>query len=101
VCFAPGDDHPDTPVQVRQYVDGRLESSTVIPGRTRGPAVAENPALTDIVWLGRRLGPSGPRPDRFRGDLDELFIADRGLEPQEIVSLMHHNRLPSAALAAN
>lgn len=100
VCFAPGDDHPDTPVQVRQYVDGRLESSTVIPGRTRGPAVAENPALTDIVWLGRRLGPNGPRADRFRGDLDELFITDRGLEPQEIVSLMNDNRLPSAALAA-
>jgi len=100
VCFAPGDDQPDTPVQVRQYVDGRLESSTVMPGRTRGPAVAENAALTDIVWLGRRLGPTGPRPERFRGDLDELFIADRGLEPQEIVSLMNDNRLPATGLAA-
>ena len=87
-------------MQVRQYVDGRLESSTVMPGRTRGPAVAENPALADIVWLGRRLGPNGPRSERFRGDLDELFIADRGLEPQEIVSLMNDNRLPSTALAA-
>ena len=99
VCFAPGTDEQDTPVQVRQYVDGRLESSTVMPGRTRGPAVAENAALTDIVWLGRRLGPGGPRADRFRGDLDELFIIDRGLEPQEIVSLMNDNRLPSAVLA--
>ena len=100
VCFAPGTDEQDTPVQVRQYVDGRLESSTVMPGRTRGPAVAENDALTDIVWLGRRLGPGGPRADRFRGDLDELFIIDRGLEPQEIVSLMNDNRLPTALLAA-
>jgi ferric-dicitrate binding protein FerR (iron transport regulator) len=101
VIFAPGDDHPDTPVQVRQYVDGCLESSTVIPGRKRGPAVAENAALTDIVWLGRRLGPGGPLADRFRGDLDELFIVDRGLEPQEIVSLMNHNRLPASVVAAN
>ncbi len=100
VCFAPGTDNQDTPVQVRQYVDGRLESSTVMSGRTRGPAVAENAALTDIVWLGRRLGPGGPRADRFRGDLDELFIVDRGLEPQEIVSLMNDNRLPSGVLAA-
>ena len=36
----------------------------------------------------------------FRGDLDELFIADRSLEPREIVSLMVENRLPSATLAA-
>jgi hypothetical protein len=100
VIFSPGDDNPDTPVQVRQYVDGCLESSTVIAGRTRGPAVVENTALTDIVWLGRRIGPGGPLADRFRGDIDELFIADRGLEPQEIVSLMNQNRLPDATIAA-
>ena len=100
VCFSPGDEDPTVPVQVKQYVDGRLESSTIIPGKTRGPAVAENAALADLVWLGARLGATGPRQQRFRGDLDELFIADRGLEPQEIVSLMIENRLPSAILAA-
>jgi hypothetical protein len=56
--------------------------------------------LADIVWLGCRVGAGGPRVQRFRGDLDELFIADRGLEPQEIVSLMNDNRLPTATLAA-
>jgi hypothetical protein len=100
VSFAPGDDHPDTPVQVRQYVDGHLESSTILTSRVPGPAVEEDPALADIVWIGRRIGPGGPRAERFRGDLDELFIADRGLEPLEIVSLMNDNRLPNAALAA-
>ncbi len=100
VCFSPGDDDPTVPVQVKQYVDGRLESSTTIPGKRRGPAVVENVALADLVWLGARLGADGPRQQRFRGDLDELFIADRGLEPQEIVSLMNDNRLPSATLAA-
>jgi len=101
VCFSPGDESPDTPVQVRQYVDGCLESSTVIPGRRRAPAVGENAAMTDVVWLGRRISPAGPLADYFRGEIDELFIADRGLEPQEIVSLMNNNRLPNAAIAAH
>src|SRR5207237_226530 len=99
VCFAPGDEDPEIPVQVKQYVDGRLESSTIIPGKVRGPSVADNSWFADIVWLGCRLGTSGPRQNRFRGEIDELFIADRGLEPQEIVSLMNDNRLPVAGLA--
>lgn len=101
VCFSPGDDDPSVPVQVKQYVDGRLESSTIIPGKTRGPLVSGNPALADVVWIGARLGATGPRQQRFRGDLDELFIADRGLEPHEIVSLMVENHLPSAPLTAH
>lgn len=101
VCFTPGDEDPTVPVQVKQYVDGRLESSTIIPGKKRGPAMAENTALADLVWLGCRIGPTGLRPERFRGELDELFIADRGLEPQEIVSLMNENRLPHATLAVH
>ena len=97
VCFAPGDDRSDTPVQVRQYVDGHLESSIVVTSRVPGPAVPEDPSLADVVWIGRRLGPGGPRAERFRGDLDELFIADRGLEPTEIVALMNGNPLPMPA----
>ena len=100
VCFSPGDEDPTIPVQVKQYVDGRLESSTIIPGKTRGPAIAESSAAADTVWIGCRLGASGPRATRFRGELDELFIAERGLEPQEIVSLMNDNRLPPSTLAA-
>ena len=100
VCFTPGDEDPTVPVQVKQYVDGRLESSTIIPGKRRGPAVAENAAFADVVWFGCRMGPSGLRQERFRGELDELFIVDRGLEPQEIVSLMNENRLPNTAVAS-
>ena len=37
---------------------------------------------------------------RFRGEIDELFIADRGLEPNEIVALMKNNRLPSGTMLA-
>ena len=102
VMFAPGDE--TSPVQVRQYVDGRLESSTITPDAMRGEASTSNreamAQLTDVLWLGCRLGVDGLRKNRFRGDMDELFVADRGLEPTEIVSLMSDNRLPAAALAA-
>jgi hypothetical protein len=97
VCFAPGDD-PHVPVQVKQYIDGRLESSTIVPGTLHPVSLTGSAALMDVVWLGCRL--TGKQPERFRGELDELFIADRGLEPQEIVSLMNDNRLPVAGLAA-
>jgi hypothetical protein len=100
VCFAPGDEDPNIPVQAKQYVDGRLESSTIIPGKVRAPAVAESSVLADVVWLGARISPGGLRLNRFRGEIDELFIADRGLDPQEIVSLMNDNRLPSTSVAS-
>ena len=97
VYFAPGDD-PRAPVQVKQYIDGRLESSTIVRSPMHPMLGIGDTALTDYVWLGRRL--TGKQPERFRGELDELFIADRGLEPKEIVSLMNDNRLPVAGLAA-
>ncbi len=101
VCFDAGDDQDGSPVQVKQYVDGRLESSGIIPGQTRGPASAGNPALLDRVWLGCRLKVNGPQSQRFRGDVDELFIADRFLGPGEIVHLMRANEIPTADLAQN
>ena len=45
------------------------------------------------IWLGCRLGIDDVRNERFRGEVDELFIADRALEQQEIVRLMNNNRL--------
>ena len=89
--------------QVKLYLDGRLESNTVIPGKVRAaPMVASDvhgSALSDVLWLGCRLGANGQKRDRFRGEIDELFIADRGLEPQEIVSVMTDNRVPQTAVA--
>lgn len=99
VVITPSEDSA-IPVQVKQYVDGRLESSAIIPGKIRGPAAAANPGLNDIVWLGCRLGATGPRQERFRGELDELYIADRALAPQEIVQVMADNRVPAAVLAS-
>ena len=91
VVFSPGGDD-DAPVQVKQYVDGKLESSaTNPPGRSvrLSASKEESPAnLEDVVWLGCRLGPNGLKKDRFKGQIDELFITDRGLEPNEIVQVM-------------
>jgi hypothetical protein len=91
VIFLPGDD-PDAAVQVKQYVDGRLESNTVTPGPKLSIAAnisaTEEEAPGDTLWLGCRLGRSGPKRERFRGDIDELVIVDRGLEPAEVVALM-------------
>ncbi len=99
VFFAPGED-PEAPVQVKQYIDGRLESSTITltPNKVVRAPLTGDASLLDVVWLGCRL--TGKQPERFRGELDELFIADGALEPQEIVSLMNDNRLPVAGLAA-
>lgn len=96
--FFHASDEPSTPVQVKQYVDGRLESSTIVPN-TIGPKLGGDAAVLDVVWLGYRLTGAKQR-DRFRGEIDELFITDRALQPDEIVSLMKDNRLPSATLAS-
>jgi ferric-dicitrate binding protein FerR (iron transport regulator) len=98
VFFAAGDNSNAAP-QVKQYVDGRLESSTIVPGTVRAPGGSGEMAVRDVVWLGYRL--TGKQEGRrFRGDLDELFIADRALEPNEIVAVMRDNRLPSPRLAS-
>lgn len=100
VVFVPGE-AADIPVQVKQYVDGRLEGEGhPSPRGSRGGAVAPSAeditSVNDTIWLGCRLGGKGPRKERFRGEMDELFIADRALEPREIVQLMRDNQPPPA-----
>jgi len=103
VVFVPGES-ADTPVQVNEYVDGRLEGEghPSAPGK-RGdsePSVDDPAAVNDAVWLGCRLGLNGPRKDRFRGEVDELFLADRALGPREIVHIMKDNQLIGAELVS-
>jgi len=95
VVFVPGED-VNTPVEVKEYVDGRFEGEgkPSPPGTEVSEKFLEPNATTigDALWLGCRLGNNGPRKDRFRGELDELCVADRALEPREIVQLMKENR---------
>jgi ferric-dicitrate binding protein FerR (iron transport regulator) len=100
VVFVPGED-PNTPVQVKQYVDGKLEGEgTPSPPGGQKQTVEAASDIDDTIWLGCRLGSGGPRKERFRGEMDELFIADRALGPFEIVSLMKDNQPPQPQLAA-
>jgi Concanavalin A-like lectin/glucanases superfamily/FecR protein len=101
VVFMPGDNDEQTPVQVKQYVDGRLESGTTIPGKTHVMKTEDAAAVRDILWLGRRLVASSRRNDRsrFRGEIEELYIADRALAPQEIVELYKDNQPPESEFA--
>jgi hypothetical protein len=103
VVFVPGEDE-ETPVEVKQYVDGRFEGEgkPSPPGTEISEKFREQNASTigNTVWLGCRIGNNGPRRDRFRGEMDELCIADHALAPQQIVSLMKDNSPPPAELAA-
>lgn len=100
VFFAAGED-ADSPVQVKQYVDGRLESSTIVRGMLSPREGTGDAAISDMLWLGYRLTGNRQEGRRFRGELDELFVVDRALQPHEIVGLMKENRLPDPTLAAN
>jgi hypothetical protein len=97
VVLIPGED-AKTSMQAKLYLDGRLEGE----GKSSPPGsevfTRLSNATSGAVWLGCRLGLDGVRQDRFRGDMDELFIADRALEPLEIVELMKDNNLPPSAL---
>ncbi len=103
VILTPNED-ADKTMEVKQYVDGRLEGE----GHSSPPGSEvfkqlnseKSFSMNDIVWLGCRLGISGVRTERFCGEMDELYLADRALEPQEIVQLMNNNRL-QPEVAAN
>ncbi|HVM47644.1 MAG TPA: LamG-like jellyroll fold domain-containing protein [Candidatus Acidoferrum sp.] len=103
VVFVPGED-PDAPVEVKQYVDGHFEGEgkpsppgTEVSEKFREPGAS---TIGDTLWLGCRVGNNGPRRDRFRGEMDELCIADHALSPGQIVALMKDNRPAPTALAA-
>lgn len=100
VYFAPGET-PGAPVQVKQYIDGRLESSTIERGTLSAREGTGDATIVDTLWLGYRLTGNRQEGRRFRGEIDELFVVDRALQSREIVALMKHNRLPEETVARN
>jgi hypothetical protein len=99
VVFMPRPSDPTEPMEVKQYIDGRLEGEGKPSQRGSGVFAysgEHHPVIAaGTLWLGCRLSSKGeePRADRFTGDIDELFIADRALEPQEIIRAYTANRL--------
>jgi ferric-dicitrate binding protein FerR (iron transport regulator) len=103
IVFSPDPD-PDSNVDVRQYVDGRFEGEgKPSPPGTEISAKFSNPqasGVSDVLFLGCRIGADGPRKDRFRGEIDELWVADGALGPREIVELMKFNKPPQTEVAS-
>ncbi len=98
VTFMPGK-LPGDPVHVSQYVDGRLDGITSARFKDRRGAdiTEENEELPgEMLFVG-----SGAKPQqsKFRGGLDELYLVDRVLTPQEILQLMNENTLLSRTVA--
>jgi hypothetical protein len=80
-------------LQMKQYVDGRFEaysSKRSLKMHGRGSEELTVAAAANLYLGG----------DDFRGDIDELFIADRVLAPQEIKQLMLHNTLRAPVMVA-
>ena len=98
VVFNPGR-KPDA-MQIRQYVDGRLEGAPLKRAAKRAIArsgAAGNTGTLDMLTIGASADGTF-----YRGEMDELFIADRALAPQEIRQLMSRNQpMRMEPLAAN
>ena len=98
VVFNPGR-KPDA-MQIRQYVDGRLEGAPLRRAAKR--ALARSGAPTDAGTPDTLTIGASADGTFFRGEMDELYIADRALAPQEIRQLMNRNQpMRMEPLAAN
>ena len=102
VVFVPGH-RANALMQVKLYVDGRLEGLTAKSVKKRRSALAKgigeiDEMAKDIVSIGQRLGSPRQSTQHFRGEMDELFIVDRALIPAEIRRLMRENKLLQPAL---
>ena len=77
---------------IRQYVDGRLEATSFKHSlkRARSGEPATEVATDEALWIGRAVDDS--TGEHFRGMIDELFVADAELTPQEIRHLMQKNK---------
>jgi hypothetical protein len=76
-------------LQVKQYVDARLDAVSAKRNLKRRAEPTASRATSPALFVGGAPDESAG----FRGDLDELVVADRALAPAEIRRLMVENRL--------
>jgi len=91
ILIVPGE-KPGSPVHVSQYVDGRLDGVTSTRSRRSGETGDFDEPAGEIVFLGRGIGEQ--KREKFRGDLDELFIFERALTHRDIRGMMAANTPP-------
>lgn len=92
-----GGSQPNVGTHVLVYLDGKLEP---ISRRALRDIDTEIETADHGVWLGRNIdyvkSRSAPHPHGafFRGGIDEPYIFDAALSPDEITELMLRNQLP-------
>jgi len=93
--------NPNTTASMTETI-GAAARAVAAPGTEISAkfSTPQTSAVSDTLFLGCRIGNSGPRKDRFRGEMDELWVADGALGPREIVELMKFNRPPQTELAS-
>lgn len=77
-------------LQVKQYIDAHLDALSARRNLKRHAEPSSSKAATSPALF---VGGAPGGANGFRGDLDELLIADRPLAPAEIRKLMSENRL--------
>ena len=97
ITLAPGR-KPAEGMHVSQYVDGRLDGITSVRHKDRRIEVNDSDDISEMLFLGSSVRPQ--LENKFRGELDELYIVERALTPQEIQQLMSANTLSARELAA-
>ena len=93
-------------LHIRNYVDGHLEHTRRLIAKKQRHGRADQPrpeahlAGADTLWLGRAPGRSAQSGEFFRGSLDELYVADSALSPQDIKQLMNGGTVSQQNIAA-
>lgn len=82
----------DGSVQLKQYVDGNLNGSGLLPPQR--PQIKTNKGALFADFL--RVGDGDPESATdTHGEMDDLYLGDRPLIPEEIRQLMNENRPPT------
>ncbi|MBK1854772.1 hypothetical protein JO972_07365 [Verrucomicrobiaceae bacterium 5K15] len=104
-----GGNGADIATHVKHYVDGRLETRGSITSRRVDTATTTDPNTNFPLCIGLKMEESMAnsletliqmrkegkhRLPTLKGDIDELYVFDDALTPQEIINLMARNQPP-------
>lgn len=97
-----GGDSPDVAKAVRHYIDGHLEPvSGFKPQKVATGTVATHRNAVSTRMGGYLDGAVNPKFKGLKGTMDEVYIFDAALTPQQIYDLYRDNRTPEVAVPVN